>query len=169
MKGLRSFVFCFSCLGVCLCAAVICGCSYSFSGSARTDVKTVAIPVFENTTLKYGLETVFTEETVNAFVADGRLKVVSLKNAESVLLCSIKDFSRTPFSYDESGNVSQDKVTVTLDVVFKRNDTDEVLFERKGFAEWDTYFLDSETEDEAIDGAAAKFGQDVIREIVSAW
>jgi hypothetical protein len=125
--------------------------------------------MFENTTLKYGLEAVFTEETVNAFVADGRLKVVSEKNAESILLCTVTDFTRAAFSYDESGNVKQDKVTVTLDVIFKRVDTDEVLFERKGFAEWDTYFLDSETEDEAIEGAATKFGEDLIREIVSAW
>jgi len=162
-------VRCFSWRSLCICAAMSCGCAYSFTGSFRPDIKTIAIPVFENTTLKYGLETVFTEETVNAFVADGRLKVVSEKNADSILLCTITDFSRAAFSYDESGKVTQDKVTITLDVAYRKTDTDEVIFERNGFAEWGAYFLDSEVEDDAIDAAAAKFGDDLIREIVSTW
>ena len=102
-------------------------------------------------------------------MSDGRVKVVSEKTADSILLCTITDFTRAAFSYDESGNVTQDKVTVTLDVVFRKTDTDEVIFERSGFAEWSTYVLGSETEDDAIDAAATKFGDDRIREIVSAW
>ena len=163
------FAHCFSWLLLCIWAAMICGCTYSFTGSLRSDVKTIAIPMFENTTLKYGLETVFTDAAVNAFVSDGRLKVVSEKKADSVLLCSVTEFSRAAFSYDESGDVKQDKVTVTLDVLYKKTETDEVIFERSGFAEWSTYFLDTETEEEAISAAAAKFGQDLVREIASAW
>jgi hypothetical protein len=132
-------------------------------------VKSIAIPMFENTTLKYGLETVFTDAVVNAFVADGRLKVVSETKADAVLLCSVTGFTRAAFSYDESGNVKQDKVTVTLDVLYKKTETDEVIFEQNGFSEWSTYFLESETEEEAISRAAAKFGEDLIREIASAW
>jgi len=125
--------------------------------------------MFENTTLKYGLETVFTEKAVSAFVEDGRLKVVSEKNADSVLLCTITGFDRAAFSYDESGNVKQDKVTVTFDVLFKDARTDEPILERDGMAEWGLYFLEVETEEDAIDEAAEKFGRDIIREIVSAW
>lgn len=169
MKGFSIFASCFSLIGLCICLINICGCTYSFTGTFRSDVKTIAIPVFENVTLKYGLEAIFTEKTVSAFVSDGRLKVVSLKNADSVLQCSITDFSRAAFSYDESGNVKQDKVTVLVDVLYKKIDTDETIFERKGFTEWALYFLESETEDDAIEAAATKFGEDVIREIVSAW
>jgi hypothetical protein len=145
------------------------GCTYSFTGGARSDVKSIAIPTFENTTLKYGLETVFTEQTVNAFVRDGRLKLVTEKNADSILLCTITDFTRAAFSYDETGNVKQDKVTVTLDVLYRKTDTEEVILEKKGLMEWALYFPESETEDDGIASAAEKFGQDIIRELVSTW
>ncbi len=145
------------------------GCAYSFTGGGRSDVKSIAIPTFENTTLKYGLEAVFTEKTVNAFVSDGRLKLVSEKNADSILLCTITDFARAAYSYDESGNVKQDRVTVTLDVLYRKTDTEEVILEKKGFVEWALYFLESETEDDGIALAAEKFGQDIVRELVSTW
>lgn len=152
-----------------VCIAGTCGCMYGFTGALRSGIKTVAIPVFENTTLKYGLETVFTENAINAFVEDGRLKVVSERNADSILLCTITGFDRAAFSYDESGNVKQDKVTVTLSVLYKDAKTDESILDRKEMAEWGTYFLESETEDDAISEAAVKFGRDIISEIVSAW
>lgn len=152
-----------------ICIASACGCMYGFTGALRREIKTVAIPTFENTTLKYGLETAFTEETVDAFVEDGRLKVVAEKNADSILLCTITGFTRVAFSYDESGNVKQDKVTVTLSVLYKDVQTDKPILDKKEMAEWGTYFLESETEDDAISEAALKFGRDIISEIVSAW
>lgn len=152
-----------------ICIASTCGCMYGFTGALRSEIKTVAIPVFENSTLKYGLETVFTEKTVDAFVEDGRLKVVAEKNADSILLCTITGFSRAAFSYDESGNVKQDKVTITLNVLYKDVQSDEPILDKKEISEWGTYFLDSETEDDAISDAALKFGRDIISEIVSAW
>jgi hypothetical protein len=142
---------------------------YGFTGSLRSDVKTVTIPTFQNSTLRYGLETVFTEKTVAAFIEDGRLKVVSEKNADSMLLCTITGFDRAAFSYDETGNVKQDKVTITLDVVYKKAQSDEVMLEKKAMTEWGTYFLATGSEDDAISDAAVKFGRDIITEIVSAW
>ena len=100
---------------------------------------------------------------------DGRLKVVAEKNADSILLCTITGFTRVAFSYDESGNVKQDKVTVTLSVLYKDVQTDKPILDKKEMAEWGTYFLESETEDDAISEAALKFGRDIISEIVSAW
>jgi len=169
MTDKNKFRLDFILIALSICAASACGCMYGFTGALRGEIRTVAIPVFENTTLKYGLETVFTEKALDAFVEDGRLKVVAERNADSILLCTITNFSRAAFSYDESGNVKQDKVTITLDVLYKDAQTDEPILHKKEMAEWGTYFLDSETEDDAISEAALKFGRDIISEIVSAW
>ena len=166
-KGKLRRDFTLTALSICIASA--CGCMYGFTGALRSELKTVSIPMFENNTLKYGLETVFTEKAVDAFVEDGRLKVVAERNADSILLCTITGFSRAAFSYDESGNVKQEKVTITLNVLYKDAQSDEPIFEKEGMPEWGTYFLESATEDSAIAEAAKKFGRDIISEIVSAW
>ena len=143
------------------------GCTYGFTGTLPSHLKTIAIPVFENGTIKYGLEADVTQKVVEEFVEDNHLKVVPEGDSDSILLGKIVRYSRIPFAYEETGTVNQDQVTIGVEVTFSDLREGTVLIEKKGIVEWGTYFLDSETEREAIDEAIEKLSRKILREVIA--
>src|SRR5213593_1212202 len=61
------------------------GCGYTLQGNLPGDLKTVSVPVFKNRTTEAGAESTITSAVVNAFTTNGRLRVVALDKADSVL------------------------------------------------------------------------------------
>ena len=68
-----------------LLAATVGGCGYSLKGNLPDHLKTVSVPLFKNRTTEAGVENTITAAVVNAFTSSGRLRVVSLGEADSVL------------------------------------------------------------------------------------
>jgi TonB family protein len=68
-------------------ACLIGGCGYSvgLGGNLPSHIKTVAVPIFVNGTQQPAVEGVITAAVINAFVTSGRLKVVSVREADSIL------------------------------------------------------------------------------------
>src|SRR4029453_8442639 len=60
-------------------------CGYSFQGSLPSHVKTVAVPVFVNRTQEPAVESTITAAVVDALTRTGRLKVVPVAEADSIL------------------------------------------------------------------------------------
>ena len=69
------------------------GCGYSLRGNLPDHLKTVSVPVFKNRTTEAGAESTITAAVVNAFTSSGRLKVVALDAADSVLDGEITGYS----------------------------------------------------------------------------
>jgi hypothetical protein len=143
-------------------------CTYSFTGIA-TGIKSIAIPTFENESLKYGLEETFTRAVTDAFIEDNRLKIENEKQADAILYVTIKGFERTPYSYDESENVMEYKISISASVVLTEKDSEEELYKNTSFSEWATYFPLTEVEEDGIDKVAKKFSDKILRNILESW
>jgi len=142
------------------------GCTYSFKGFTTSGIKSIAIPLFENKTIKPDIEEVITQKIGDAFVEDNRLKVAAEKDANSILLGKITSYDRVPFSYDENENVKDYKIEISLNLIYKNN-KDETLWEKQ-LKEWTTYPV-SETEEEGIEDVASKAAEDILRGTLEGW
>ena len=63
-------------------------CGYSLSGtggSLRKNLRTIAVPVFDNDSSEPIIQRQFTDTLRQAFLSDGRLKLTGLKNADLLL------------------------------------------------------------------------------------
>jgi hypothetical protein len=77
-------------------------CGYHFSGTGAVvpeGVKTIAIPVFFNTTNEPSIDIDVTQAVVEEFMTDGRLKVVGLEDADLALHGTIVKYEATPLAY----------------------------------------------------------------------
>ncbi len=143
-------------------------CTYSFTG-ITTGIKSIAIPTFENESLKYGLEETFTRAVTDAFIEDNRLKVENEKSADAILHVTIKNFERTPYSYDESENVKEYKISISASVMLETKETEEELYKNAHFSEWATYYPLNEVEEDGIDKVAKKFSDKILQNILESW
>lgn len=143
-------------------------CTYSFTG-ITTGIKSIAIPTFENESLKYGLEETFTRAVTDAFIEDNRLKIENEKQADAILRVTIKRFERSPYSFDESENVMEYKISISANVLLAAKETEEELYKNTSFSEWATYYPLNEVEEDGIDKVAKKFSDKILQNILESW
>ncbi|MCD5383591.1 LPS assembly lipoprotein LptE [candidate division WOR-3 bacterium] len=138
------------------------GCVYSFRGFSALEYKSIRIEPFSNNTLRYGLEDIFYQNTVNEFIRDGRLKVIE-SGAETILSVVIADYKNEPFTYDEYENIKEYRIDVKLIMEYKKS-TGEAIWERN-LLEWVTY--DSNlTEDDGVNALAEKIALSIVRTVL---
>ncbi len=122
-------------LAVLLTALGTGGCGYGLRGNLPSHLQTIAIPVFTNRTAAPAVENIMTRAVVDAFSSNGRLKLTSPERADSILEGEIVRYEVVPVAYDSRANVRQYRLTVTMNLLFRDLRRNEVLFERKGYAE----------------------------------
>jgi hypothetical protein len=150
------------------------GCGYySFSPSLQKGgAGSVAIPVLENETLEYGIETDVTETLIDVFTENGGLRVVGEGQADALMRGAVSLYERTVMSYDAQGDPREYKVRIVADLVYETISSREVIWE--GAAEgWAVYSTGGEsentTEDEARAEALEKLADDVLSKTVQGW
>jgi hypothetical protein len=121
----------------CVLAAVLLlgGCGYSVRGHLPADVRTVAIPILANRTLKPAVETEMTRALADAFATDGRLKVVSRDMADTLLEGEVLGYELVSIAFDPEANVRLYRLVVTLNVRLRDVRRNEVLFDGRGLSE----------------------------------
>ena len=112
-------------MGVLLLGLLAGGCGYTLGGNLPPHVKTVAVPVFKNLTQQPAIENVITSAVVNAFANGGRLKVVPLEQADSILEGEIVGYTVDSIAFDSSINAQVFRLRVRLNIQFRdvRNNT----------------------------------------------
>jgi hypothetical protein len=105
-------------------AALVClvtgGCGvYTLNPKGKSTIKAIAIERFENKSAEYGLADQMTEVVIDAFFADGTMDVVSVDNADAVLLGVLKSYERKPHQYDENDQVSSYEVRMVFDITLR--------------------------------------------------
>jgi outer membrane lipopolysaccharide assembly protein LptE/RlpB len=145
------------------------GCGYSLQGTLPEHVRTVAIPIFVNRTVEPAVENVLTRAVVEAFSTDGRLRVVTPAEADSILEGEVTRFVVEPIAFDRAANVQLYRLLVTLNLRYRDVRRNVVLFERVGLherADFRAAPLVAETiarEETALEAAA----RDIARTVVS--
>ncbi len=140
------------------------GCIYSFSGFFPSRLKDVTVTVFKNRTIQYGIEDQVTEAFIEAIKNDGRLTIVDPEKAAMRIDGEITGYRKDPFIYDESGNVTGYKVTVTANITFFDVQADSAYMKGR-FTGWGTYDETSESEMDAIKKAVNQIVQQSLRSL----
>jgi outer membrane lipopolysaccharide assembly protein LptE/RlpB len=145
------------------------GCGvYSFSGSMRSGMKSIAVPVFENKSVEYGIAEELTAGVVDRFVSDNTLKVVPRAKADVVLEATIQSYERVAYTYDENDQVQEYKVNISVAARLAKSDG-EVVWEDGSLTAFGIYKADAETEDEGKSRAIEKIAEDMVNRTVRDW
>ena len=115
--------------------ALAAGCGYTVRGHLPADVRTIAIPVLANRTTKPAVETDMTRALADAFATDGRLRVVSRDQADSVLEGEVTGYELISIAFDPRANVRLYRLVVTMNVRLRDVRRNTLLFEQYGFSE----------------------------------
>lgn len=142
---------------------------YTFSSSALGDVKTVAVPLFENQTTENGLRERLTDQLSQALVNDNTLRVVRESQADAIIRGVVVSYSREAYTYSRAEVVSEYICRIGVDVRFENRRSGKALWEDKNLSNWGTY--DSSTENDNIgkDRAVAKLVEDILNKTVRGW
>jgi outer membrane lipopolysaccharide assembly protein LptE/RlpB len=153
-------------------AAAVGGCGYSLQGNLPDHLKTVSVPVFKNATTEAGAESTITAAVINAFTSNGRLKVVSLDRADSVLDGEVTGYQVQSLTYDSRLNLRSYRLTVTMNVRFRDLRRTELLWQENGLVEnvsFDVAGQVSDTisrEEGAVKQAALEIGRKIVNRAV---
>lgn len=122
------------------------GCGYRLIGTGKSSlpshIKTISIPIFVNKTREPEIEREITRSIRDLFIRDGRLKVVSSGRADTLLSGELRNYNLKPISFDTEDRVTEYRVLVDVEIIFKDLITDNVIL-KQGLTADDTYKVTS--------------------------
>ena len=122
--------------GVLLGALVLgAGCGYSLRGNLPPDVKTVGVPIFRNLTAEPAVEGFITRAIVEAFVRNGRLRVVTPAEADAILDGEVTGYTVVATAFNPNENITAYRLVVTLNLTFRDVKRKSILFQQVGLQE----------------------------------
>jgi hypothetical protein len=155
-------------LGLVLTAVLLAGCGYGTRGSLPDHIKTVAVPVFKNRTLEPGVESAITSGVVNAFSNGGRVRVVSIDQADAILEGEVVGYSLDGLAFDRNANVRAYRLRLVLNVEFRDVRRGALLWRQEGLEETSDFQVEGQVSDTVARGqgavlqAAAEIGRKVV-------
>ena len=146
-------------------------CGYSGRALLPSHIKTVYIPPFVNDTTRSGIEQDITTAVTDAFVADGRLRVVAEGEADSVLRGVIIKYETGPLTFDRAQTVNEFKVEVAVSVEFEDVREGKTLWKEDQFRAWKSYQQDlgPTAEGDAFTTVVGTLSSDIVSRTVEGW
>jgi hypothetical protein len=128
----------------------------------------VAIERFENDTPEFGLAEQMTDAIINAFIADGTMKVLPKEQAEAVLSGTLTRYVRNPYEYDENDQVKSYVVEMDFDITLSKPANDSLLWSER-MSQRGAYDLAAETEELGRQRALEFLVQAIINRTTKGW
>jgi len=152
-------------------------CGYKPAGKGKSlpaDIKTIAVPVFHNTSLKYRVEQRFTQAVIDEILKRARaLRVVTNReDADAVLDGDIRQFRAAGSILDDRGRTRVWDLRITVSVVVRDLKTRRILYENPRMAFEGEYQLSDDPqsffneENPAVDRIARDFAQTIVSTIM---
>jgi hypothetical protein len=152
-------------------ACLVGGCGYSvgMGGNLPSHIKTVAVPIFVNSTQQPAVESVITAAVINAFVTSGRLKVVSVKEADSILEGDIIGYNLDSIAFNPQINVTEYRLRVRVNILFRDVRQGTTLWKQDGLEQWADFRVQGQVSETLAreDVAARQAAIDIGRRIVA--
>jgi len=144
------------------------GCGYRLGSLLPSDLKTVAVPTLVNKTARPSIEIEVTNGIIEEFKQDGALRVVDKSKADTILIGEIVDYRRVAQVYDGQGTVSQSKLVLSVDIVFKNLKTDEIILQSRveGEAKFNIGASQFESEKAILPAAVKDLAQHIVERVV---
>jgi Lipopolysaccharide-assembly len=152
----------------CIVLSIFNCCGYSTNVLIAPHLKTIAIPLVGNQTIRPGLGEALTDSLISAFTKDRHLRVTNIENADVVLTCQITSYDKAPQSYDAAQNVYAYQITINASCQCEDKVKSETIWE-EGVSAWITYDPNAVTEDKGVDQAIAKLSTEILRRTLTSW
>jgi hypothetical protein len=158
-------------------AALLGSCAYSTTTAFLPPyLKTVAIPVFENTTTEYELPQEITDAVITRFVQDNHLKVVQERAANAVVRGTVTGYRNAVFGFSDQIRAQEYRVTVTVSVVFKDLVKNREIWSEQALTKTANYYVtpvpgdtSAHTEADGRQQAVLKIADEILTRSVQAW
>ncbi|MBS1790861.1 MAG: LptE family protein [Acidobacteria bacterium] len=140
-------------------------------------IRTLAIPPFQNPSLRFKVEQRFTSAMIDEALRRARaLHVVSTaEDADAVMLGTIKSFSLRPVGLDDLGRARVFEVAITIEMIVKDQTKNKVLFQNPNLVFRGEYEIASDPktffseEGPAVDRIARDFAKSVMTTILEGF
>jgi len=149
---------------------------YSFSGALPGNIKTVAVPLFDDQTSEFGVREELSDAIIAEITRDNTLKIADRSRADAVVqgtLLRVRDqagvFSTESKTRQET--VQEIRVYVTIRVKLQEARNKKVLWEEE-LTQWGSYRPaggDGGSRRDAIREAINKLAIDVLNKTVAGW
>ncbi len=160
-------------------AALLAGCAadptegWSTASVWSTDVRTIAVSMFENSTFHREFAFEFMDALIKEIEARTPYKVTAQGRADTIVTGRIRSVDHTQLSKSSLTGLSEEvTVSVTIDLKWTDVRTGESLLELESFTA-DSLFVPSNPTREPIElgefGAAQKLARDVVSEMKADW
>jgi hypothetical protein len=145
------------------------GCGvYTLNPAGKSKLASIAVEPFENRTSEYGLTDRITEIIVDAFIADGTIKVLPPSSADAVLTGVLTRYQRVPQEYDENDQVQKYKVVMDFEIALKNPDDQSDIWKEQMRQEG-IYDATSEMEEDGQRLAGQRLVEAVINRTTKSW
>jgi hypothetical protein len=156
-------------------SAGLSGCGYHVAGQANLvpkTVHTIAIPPFENATVRYKLTDLLPEDIGREFISRTKYEVISdPTQADAVLRGTVINYLAYPTLIDQTtGRTSGLQIIVRLAVTLTERSTGKVIFTRPYFESHERYELAVTNNLQYFDesgSAVERLSKDVARDVVT--
>jgi len=140
-------------------------CAYSFRSGSFDG--TLSISSLENKTQNADIGRILTEDLIDAFIIDDRVKVETNSSGDYLLEGAVNNYKRSPESYTPEGEVEEYRISVKAKFSLKRQDKEKSEWERN-ISESFVYSSESD-ELEAVDSVAVKIRDSLLRLMLETW
>jgi hypothetical protein len=152
-------------------------CGYKRAGQGKSlpaNIKTIAVPIFQNSSLKYRVEQRFTQAVIDEILKRARgLRVVSSPDdADAVMSGDIRGFRATGSILDDRGRTRVWDVRIIISIVVRDLKTHKIIFENPRMSFEGEYELTDDPqsffneENSAVDRIAKEFAQTIVSAIM---
>lgn len=140
-------------------------------------IKTVAVPPFENKSLRYKVESRFTDSVVRELIKRGRgLKVQGdREGADAVIEGTIKSFTFSGVLLDSQGRARVFEVTIVAAVTVRDEKENKILYDNQNVYFRDSFEFTSDPrsyfneEDPAVERIARSFAESIVSTLVNGF
>lgn len=155
------------------------GCGYTNRAILPNNIRTIAIPPFENKippqdtfTYETGLEIDVTEAVIDRILFDGNLKVADIKKADSRLEGTVIAYYQEATRFDALDGVSEYRLYLVCKLKLIDQRTNTVIWDEPSFSGDTEYFITGSTakpESSAVKSVMTEFAKNVVNRIVEDW
>ncbi len=151
------------------------GCGYTLSSVLPPHIKTLAVPVFANSTVEFGIADDVTRALQDAFLADRRLRIVGERQADSVLRGTVLAYKNQPFSYTREEKPTQYEIILTVRLLFRDLVKARDVWKEDAFTVRSTYNVvpvgsaPAKTEAEARADLVKSLADQIVSRTVQGW
>jgi hypothetical protein len=146
------------------------GCVYTFSGSTLpANIKTVEVPLFENTALVQGIAERITEVLAQK-VAREKLTLVA-RNGDAIIRGTVVSYKNTATDYTgtrDNLTIKSYSVEIIADIIFFDNKNDREIY-RGRVVSIGYYDFASESEDDARERAVEEITDKILLNSIKSW